>query len=489
MTDFIASIRPTEPRQQDVQGEIDISHSLLDLLYRNALLASFIVTAVSATLCWMHREHTPLAWLAMWMLFMAAVSIGRYALSRRYFAAHATNADVPKWRTRFRIGLTLSSLGWFATIFLFMPADSQAHQFATGMVLAGMAAGGVAVLSADRVSFYIHTGLTVIAGGVFMLLQQSQLAFFFGVLGLLVGLGLARGANYMHATLVDALVLAIQKSQLANQLVAANEVVAENNRRLEAEIAERTRVEGALIQARDEADVANRAKSTFLANMSHELRTPLNGVVGAGELLKLTRLDEEQERYVNVIQSSSDVLLGVISDVLDFSKLDAGRMTLHMANCELRYLLNSCVDMVRLSAQSKSLHLHVDVDSRVPVNVVTDSVKLRQILLNFMSNAIKFTDRGGVTMHVSFERNSASEGLLFVTITDTGIGMSEQTLAKLFKPFTQADDSATRRFSGTGLGLVIAEQLIVLLNGNLKVTSQEGVGTTIHVTLPMEIVS
>jgi signal transduction histidine kinase len=478
---------PSNPQVD--QADPDVSHSLLDLVYRNALLASFIVMAVSATLCWMHRDQTPIASLAAWMAFMSAVSIGRYVLSRAYFAAHVTNADVPKWRMRFRIGLTLSSVGWFATLYLFMPQTSQAHQFATGMVLAGMAAGGVAVLSADRVSFYIHTCFTVVAGGIFMLLQGTQLAFFFGVLGLLVGLGLARGANYTHSVIVDALVLAIQKSQLANQLVAANDVVAKNNARLEAEIAERRRIEAALIQARDEADVANRAKSTFLANMSHELRTPLNGVIGAGELLSLTTLDEEQERYTKVIRSSSETLLGVISDVLDFSKLDAGRMTAHAETVALRAVLASCVDMVRLGAHNKSLHLHAEIEDNVPQNVVTDGVKLRQILLNFLSNAVKFTDRGGVTLHASFERETFQTGALTVTVTDTGIGMSEHTLSQPFKPFTQADASATRRHGGTGLGLVIAEQLIKLLNGKLKVNSQEGVGTTVQVTLPMQIAS
>jgi signal transduction histidine kinase len=466
-----------------------VNHALLDLLFQNAMLSSAIIVAVASTLSWLQFAQADRSALIGWLIYMSCVAIGRYALSRVYHLATIVESTISIWRNRFRVGLAMSSLGWFATLFIFMPTDI-AYQFATCMVLAGMAAGGVAILSADRFSFMMHTFGTVIAGGVYLFFSGQQLAIFFGILGLLVGVGLIRSALYMNRTLLDALNLANEKSRLVAEVTAANALIAENNKKLEAEIAERRRVETQLVTARDAAEVANRAKSTFLANMSHEIRTPLNGVIGFTELLGMTKLDAEQEYQLEHIKTSANALLDVISDVLDFSKIEAGRMEVHLREHKLRELLQPCAEIVRASAVQKSLALDVDIEVSADLVVRTDSVKLRQIILNFLGNAVKFTDRGAVLFSAKLLRDTVNpvQAKLQLSIRDTGIGMSEETLAKLFRPFSQADDSSTRRFGGTGLGLVIARELTELLGGQLTLTSKLGRGTTVTVTIPMAVV-
>jgi signal transduction histidine kinase len=349
----------------------------------------------------------------------------------------------------------------------------------------------VALLSADRLSFMIHTLGTVVAGAIYLFFSGEKLAIFFGVLGILVGVGLVRSGLYMNAALLDALNLANEKSRLVNEVTAAIAAVAATNASLEVEIQERRRVERELIAARDQADVANRAKSQFLANMSHEIRTPLNGVIGFTELLETTKLDAEQQYQVDHIKTSAAALLDVISDVLDFSKIEAGRMELHARPQKLVDVLLPCPEIVRASAIEKSLALHVDVDIDPNLTVQVDSVKLRQVLLNFLGNAVKFTKNGSVAFRASFvpDAHHPRRGLLRVSIEDTGIGIDAETQTRLFEPFTQGDASKTRRYGGSGLGLAISKHLTTLMTGRIELRSTPGAGTVITVFLPLDVVA
>ncbi len=261
--------------------------------------------------------------------------------------------------------------------------------------------------------------------------------------------------------------------------------VAEQQRTLERKVDERT-AQLALattdaLRLADEAQAASRAKSQFLANMSHEIRTPMNGVLGMLELLGRTPLDEGQRKYAGIAAGSAESLLDIINDILDFSKVEAGKLTLHPVDFDLRELIEDIAQMLAPRAHGKGLELACSVPEDLPTQVRGDVSRVRQILVNLAGNALKFAEKGEVVIRASAVSVTDDELTVRIEVRDTGIGISPEVQVRLFNPFTQADTSLTRRFGGTGLGLAIARQLCELMGGQIGLESMPGTGSTFWV--------
>jgi PAS domain S-box-containing protein len=235
-----------------------------------------------------------------------------------------------------------------------------------------------------------------------------------------------------------------------------------------------------------ELERAAKAKSLFLANMSHEIRTPLNGILGMSQIMARQSLPAESGEIINDIIGSGEMLMGIINDLLDFSKIDAGNMSVEKRAFSPRDAINKTITLTQKSAADKKLALTIDVDPNIPDFVLGDELRTRQILLNLIGNAVKFTASGSVTIRADWMPVKDSIGQIAVSVTDSGIGMTDAQIKRLFNPFSQADDSITRRFGGTGLGLTIARRLAELMGGTITVTSEPGKGSTFKFSISVE---
>jgi len=242
-----------------------------------------------------------------------------------------------------------------------------------------------------------------------------------------------------------------------------------------------------LLEAKESADKASRAKSEFLANMSHEIRTPLNAVIGFTNLLQETQLTDDQQQYVKNAGYSSQMLLSIINDILDFSKIEAGMMELEIIQTDMVVLIEQVSDSISPAVNQKNLEMITMLDNSMPRFAFVDPVRVTQILNNLLNNAVKFTSSGKIELHVSFENITDTRGQYHFSVKDTGIGISEENLPNLFKAFSQADNSTTRKFGGTGLGLIISEMIARKMGSSIEVQSKAGEGTTFFFTLEANI--
>ncbi|WP_121810665.1 hybrid sensor histidine kinase/response regulator [Mucilaginibacter kameinonensis] len=274
--------------------------------------------------------------------------------------------------------------------------------------------------------------------------------------------------------------LKAQKMVLERQVKERTESLVQmtENERVAREISEK---------AREEAENANKAKSIFLATMSHEIRTPMNGVIGMATLLGSTKLTTEQEEYTETIKNCGDALLTVINDILDFSKIESGNMELDEEDFDLRDCIEGVLDVFAEKASRLNLDLVYQVEHNVPVQIICDSIRLRQILINLVGNAVKFTAQGEVFISAGVKAQKGDDLELIFKIRDTGIGIPDDKLERLFKPFSQVDSSTTRKYGGTGLGLAISEKLVRLMGGDISVQSEIGRGTTFSFTIKLKV--
>jgi len=277
--------------------------------------------------------------------------------------------------------------------------------------------------------------------------------------------------------------------EVGRLVIGFNEMLAtiqSRDQQLEQDLRLRTRMNAELAVATKHAEEGSRAKSEFLANMSHEIRTPMNGIIGMTELALATELTSEQREYLSMVKSSADALVTVINDVLDFSKIEAGKLELDPVNFALRSVLDDTIKSLALRAHQKGLELLCRVGPDVPETVLGDPGRLRQVLLNLVGNAVKFTEQGEVLVQVTLD-GETDEGVdLHFEVRDTGIGIPAEKQTTIFEAFAQADGSTTRKYGGTGLGLTIATKLVTMMNGQISVESEAGHGTTFHFTARLQ---
>ena len=301
------------------------------------------------------------------------------------------------------------------------------------------------------------------------------LTWWFKLLTLLFIIGVVYGIFKYRVRAIRSQQLILEKQVKERTDLLAQMTVDERMSRKEAE------------KAREEAEQANKAKSIFLATMSHEIRTPMNGVIGMATLLSSTQLTQEQEEYTETIKNCGDALLTVINDILDFSKIESGNMELEERDFDLRDCVEGVLDVFAESAARLNLDLVYQIEHNVPTQIIGDGLRLRQILINLVGNAVKFTSKGEIFIGVKAVSSKNNDLELAFSVRDTGIGIPQDKIDRLFKAFSQVDSSTTRKYGGTGLGLAISEKLILLMGGKINVESEPGKGTTFHFNIKSKI--
>jgi signal transduction histidine kinase/CheY-like chemotaxis protein len=407
--------------------------------------------------------------LVVWFVAVNLTCLARYALVRAYRRAAPAPEDARTWARYYMLATFCAGAVWGLLGTPLLPVASQSYQVIFSVVNVAVSAIGIFALYpwpsayvALVLPFMLPSALTLLARGD----GESTLLAVVLIVFVPLAVNAARRIGRNNA----------ESIQLRFDIKAMSE--------------QHERAKHAAEVARQSAEDANRTKSEFLANMSHEIRTPMNGVLGMTELLLDTGLTEVQRRYAQTVRNSGESLLHIINDILDFSKIEAGKMELDAVEFDLRETTEEVVELLASRAYGKGLELSCHIDDQVPATVLGDAGRLRQVLINLVGNAVKFTERGeiGITVtRAAHDKTCVPEGscVLHFEVRDTGIGISTEARGRMFKAFTQADGSTSRRFGGTGLGLVISKQLIELMEGEIEMRSEPGRGSTFSFTLTL----
>ena len=475
----------------DGMGELDVYSELVHESHETRLiensgfnnLISLLMAMTWVSLIWKDLPSLVLSvWLTLMILLYFCCTLIQYFELYKKTSLYISSDVARRW---YFLMVIFVAMGWGIASTLMFPKD-QMDQIILAFILVGVSASGISysnvvwVYSA-YVSFILLplvAQLFYIGGEVYNILSGMTVFFLAAII---------LAAYRINKTSEDALRLSLKNEDLIENLTRASKDLEGLNRSLTSEIEYVKNIEEELRKARDDAQRMSRTKDEFLANMSHEIRTPMNGVIGTLQLLEDTSLTESQHEYVNVAYKSADALLSILNDILDLSKIEAGKLEFESIPFDLRDIVNDVVVLHALKAEQIGIYLNSEIDDRIPDRVVGDPTRMRQVLVNLISNAIKFTSEGGVVVRLKLKLKDEKEVLIRIEVEDTGVGIPTNKHQKLFMAFEQADGSTTRKHGGSGLGLAIVRQLVEMMHGNLGIDSEVGAGSKFWFVIPLGI--
>ncbi|WP_306607437.1 sensor histidine kinase KdpD [Azonexus sp.] len=431
----------------------------VELLYRNLRLGQIASIVNASLLVWIAQGTIATTPLVVWWIAALLIAGVRVLQAVRYQASDPAlrESSAAGWRQRALLGAASAGLLWAAGALLFMSPGDTTLQLFTGFVMAGMVAGAVPVLAADRLIFRLYAWPVVIAVLVGAY-GTDPLHIGFSIMSLLFLLIATRSADYFNDALQETLRLEHEKDGLLKNLD----------------------------DARQHAERSNRAKTEFLANISHELRTPMNGILGLSELLSQEDLTADQQELLTPLRHSASDLMHKIENLIELSALEAGHCQPNTGPFAVNEMLEGILHRYRQALEAKGLRLVEQVEGDLPPILIGDLDRLRKIIGHLMDNAIKFVDHGEIGITLRLVENREQQVHLEFSITDEGPGIPPEKLAELDGLMIQADGSAVRRHGGIGVGLAIVRRLVTLLDGQFQIESQPGSGTTFRFTLPFE---
>jgi signal transduction histidine kinase/CheY-like chemotaxis protein len=461
---------PSATHSIELQTESELLKVAYGNLVNGALASIGGVMAFSLALTAAHPGQAQAPWVAA----MAAITLYQLRLARAFARAKPDPDEVSRWSSRFVIATTLTGIAWGASAWIFPTLGPRSPvAIIHVLLLAGLATGSARLLLPLRQSCIGFLAVVMFPVAARFFSEVNPAGITAGGCVLLFIATMISAIIHNHKTLATAVTLRLEREALTRTLQAENRI--------------REGREAELREARARAESANRAKGEFLATISHEIRTPMNGVLGMLRVVRDTPLNEDQRHYLKTASDSAESLLALLNDVLDFSKIEAGRLEIEPAPFPPSTTARAVTDLMLTRARDKGLQFDLQLSDNLPGAVIGDATRVRQILVNLIGNAIKFTERGRVELSVICAERTDSQAVLHFTVRDTGIGIDSNALEKLFKPFTQAEASMTRRYGGTGLGLAISLRLAQAMGGALQVQSTLNRGSVFRLILPCRL--